>query len=219
MKTLRFAAIALAVFAASLWTVPALALGPVDGEVTALYWDSDTDVDGVSEGSGDVAGRAEIWFLTRWGVSGAYFQPSPGGLLEGAELEYLNLDAKIKVFAPTENNFVALGLGWQTVDLSGEESADTSGPRVVAEGRFSFKIVYFYGRVAWLPELDDIAFGETTLTNGEGQEAEAGIQIKPFPFFQIFAGYRADKMSFDAPEGGSFEVENKGPVAGIGFNF
>ncbi len=216
MKMLRLAAIALAALAASLGTAPALALGPVDGEVTALYWDSDTDVSGVSEGSGDVAARAELWFFKKWGVSAGYFQPSP----EGADMEYLNLDAKYRVFSPTEGNFLAVGLGWQTVDLSGGgESADTSGPRVVAEGRFSVKIVYLYGRVAWLPKLDDIEIGEGSLTNGDGQELEAGIQIKPFPFFQIFAGYRANKMSFDAPEGGTFEIENKGPIAGIGFNF
>ena len=215
MKMLRLAAIALAALAASFWTAPALALGPVNGEVTALYWGSDTDLNGFSESSGDVAARAELWLFKKWGVSAGYFQPSP----DGADMEYLNLDAKYRVFAPTDNNFIALGVGWQTVDFSAGEGGDTAGPRVVAEGRFSVKIVYFYGRVAYLPKLDDIEFGEGSLTDGAGQEFEAGIQIKPFPFFQIFAGYRADKMSFDAPEGGTFEIENKGPVAGIGFNF
>ena len=219
MKTLRLAAIAVAALAVPFWPAPAEAVGPADGEVTALYWESDTEVDGISEGSGDVSGRAEIWFLKRCGVSGAYFQPSPGGALDGTKLEYLNLDAKFRVLSPSENNFLALGVGWQKIDVSGEASGDTSGPRVVAEGRFSFKIVYVYGRVAYLPDLDDLTLGDDTYTSGEGQELEAGVQIKPFPFFQIFAGYRADKVTFDAPEGGSLEVKNEGPVAGIGFNF
>jgi hypothetical protein len=219
MRTLRLAAIVLAALAVPLWPAPAVAVGPVDGEVTALYWDSDTDVSGVSEGSGDLGGRAEVWFLKRYGFSGEFFQPSPGGALDGTDLEYLNLDAKFRILAPSENNFLAVGVGWQKIDVSGDLTGDTSGPRVVAEGRFSFKIVYIYGRVAWLPELGDLTLGSDTFTNGQGQELEAGVQIKPFPFFQIFAGYRADKVTFDAPEGGSLEVKNEGPVAGIGFNF
>jgi hypothetical protein len=212
-------AIAAAALAVSLWSAPAAAIGPADGEVTVLYWESDTDVSGVSEGSGDVGGRAEVWFLKRWGVSASLFQPNPGGALDGTDLRYTNLDAKFRLISPAENNFLAVGVGWQKIDVSGDASGDTSGPRVVAEGRISVKIVYFYARAAYLPELDDLKIADATYTNGSAQEIEAGIQIKPFPFFQIFAGYRADKTTFDAPEGGSFEVENQGPVAGIGFNF
>jgi hypothetical protein len=219
MKTIRTILAALFVLAVVVGALPARAVGPVDGEVTVLYWDSTTDAQGASEGSGNAGGRAELWFLERWGVSGSYFRPSPGGALSGTDLETTDLDLKFRLLSPSRENFVAIGAGWQKLDVSGDVSGSASGPRIVAEGRFSIKIVYLFARAAYAPELGDLTLGSDRYKNGSGQQLEAGVQVKPLPFFQIFAGYRADKATFDAPEGGTASVENKGPFAGVGFNF
>lgn len=219
MRTLRLVSISIFLLVAAAGLLPARALGPVDGEVTVIYWDSTTDTPGASESSGNTGARAELWFLKRWGVSGSWFRPSPGGALSGTDVKTTDLDVKFRLLSPSRENFLAIGAGWQSLDVSGDVSGSASGARVVAEGRFSIKIVYLFARAAYAPDLGDLTLGDGRYTNGSAQQLEGGVQIKPLPFFQIFAGYRADKATFDAPEGGTASIENKGPFAGIGFNF
>jgi hypothetical protein len=214
--TLRLLVLAVIVLGAS---VPVRALGPLDVEVTALFWNSDTEVLGVSESSGEVGARAEVWFK-RLGASAAYFQPKPEGLLSDLDFEYTNLDVKWKFIAPTENNFFALGAGYQSVDLAGGGfDDDSTGARLVAEGRVGLTgILYFYGRGAYMPELSDIETGTVSLTNGSGFEYEFGLQLKPFPFLQLFGGFRSHKNEYDVPLG-TTEFKHDGIVVGGGVNF
>lgn len=198
---------------------PALALGPVDGEVTALYWLSTTQIGSSEEDSPDAGGRAELWFVKKIGISAALVRTDPEGALEGTDLEYRNLDLKWRVLSPTENNFLALGVGWQQLELANGDSVDTSGPRAVLEGRVSLVgVLYAYGRAAYLPDLDDWRIGLVTLTNGKGHEIEGGVQLKPAPFLQFFAGYRRNEATFDGLLG-EVEVSTDGIVAGAGVNF
>lgn len=200
---------------------PAWALGPVDGEVTALYWLSDTEVGDTSESSSALGGRAELWFVKKLGVSAGLYRPSPEGSLEGTDFDYKNLDIKWRLLSPTENNFLAVGAGWQKIDFddNGVE-ADTSGPRLVAEGRVGLvNILYFYGRGAYLPDLDDMEVGLVTFTDGKGHELEFGLQVKPMPFVQFFAGYRIQEESFDGPLGFDIDLKHDGIVVGAGINF
>lgn len=205
----------------------ALAAGPVSGEVTALYWASNSTIaDAESEHSYDAAARAELWFVKKFGLSASWYRPQPdNGAAVGVEsMQYANLDFKWRYLSPTQNNFFALGAGWQQVDVNGgyafagDES--TAGPRVVAEGRVCFvKILYGYARGAWLPTLQDwtsTAAGD--LRDGDGFEAEAGLQIKPAAFIQIFLAYRMSHTSFEGASG-PVTFDHDGPVVGFGFNF
>jgi hypothetical protein len=172
----------------------------------------------VSADSSSVGGRAEVWFVKKVGVSAALFRPSPD---EGNDIDYLNLDVKWRLLSPTENNFLAVGAGWQKIDISGDEDVDSSGVRLVAEGRVGLVgIVYAYGRVAYLPSLDDIDAGGTPLTDGSGTEYEAGVQLKPMPFVQFFLGYRSHEDSWTLGEDGpDVDIKTDGFVLGAGVNF
>lgn len=218
--------ITLLVLATMALSSPALALGPVDGEVTALYWMSKTevetseDVEGEEEDSEDVGGRAELWFMKKFGVSAAMYGIDPEGTLEGTDIDQRQLDVKWRLISPTENNFLAIGAGWQQIDFSGDIDDETSGPRLVVEGRLGLVgILYAYGRGAYLPDLDDFTIDDVPLTDGSGHEIEAGVQLKPFPFIQVFAGWRQTGMTFDTPLGDELEIDSSGPVAGVGINF
>ena len=219
MRTLRLLALATVLAAAP--HVPAWALGPVDGEVTVLYWNSDTDAFGASESSSAVGGRAELWFIKKLGVSAGIYRPEPDGSLDGLEFDYKNLDVKWRLISPTENNFLAVGAGWQLVDIDfGGFDTDTSGLRLVAEGRVGLvNILYLYGRAAYLPSLDDLDTGLITLTDGKGKEFEFGLQLKPMPFIQFFAGFRSHEDNFEGPFGADVDFKHDGIVAGAGVNF
>lgn len=200
----------------------AAAAGPVDGEVTALYWGSNTTIDTApSEHSYDAAARAELWFVKKVGLSVSWYRPQPAEALGQVDsMQYANLDLTWRFLSPTKNNFFALGAGWQqvsAVDAFADDS--TSGPRVVVEGRVCFvKVLYGYGRGAWLPTLKDWDLLGTPMTDGTGYEAEAGLQIKPMAFMQIFLAYRMSHSEFTSI-GGAFDVDHDGPVVGFGVNF
>ncbi len=217
MKTL----LRLILFASVLIVVagPVRALGPVDGEISALYWGSDTRTNAADEGSGAAGGRAEAWFFKKFGASVARFAPSPEGALASTELGYTNLDLKWRLLSPTQNNFVALGAGWQKFSVAGLPDGDSDGVRIVAEGRVGIvKVLYFYGRTAYLPSLSDLDTGVERLSHGTGREAEIGLQLKPWPFMQFFAGYRQTKIQFTSSVG-DVDIDSAGPVAGFGVSF
>jgi hypothetical protein len=213
--------IAPAVLAAASFS-PTVAAGPVAGEVTALYWASNSTIDTApSEHSYDAAARAELWFVKKLGLSVSWYRPQPEDALGQVDtMQYANLDLKWRFLSATKNNFFALGAGWQQLDAAdGFADDSTAGPRVVAEGRVSFvKILYGYGRAAWLPTLKDWDLFGVPMTDGKGYEAEAGLQIKPTAFMQIFLAYRLSHTAFESV-GGAVDVDHDGPVVGFGFNF
>ena len=216
-RALRIASLAL--IAAALAIAPARAVGPVDVEITALGWMSDTDVNGVKESSEAPAARAEVWIVDRFGVSLGYFAPRPGGDLDGFDLTYTNLDLKYRFLSVSRNNFFAVGAGWEQIDPKVNGVSKVQGARLAAEGRVGIvKILYFYGRAGYLPKLDDLEIDGTTFTDGKGWDAEAGLQIKPFAFVQFFFGFRTDSLGYRSPEG-DLDVKNSGPVVGVGVNF
>jgi hypothetical protein len=200
-----------AVVVASLAIAPSLAAGPVDGEITAVYWLSDTKFDVTGEDTGTekseaIGFRAELWFVKKLGVSAGLFAAD---LADSDEtIDYNNLDVKWRVLSPTENNFLAIGAGWQQIDVGGE---DTGGVRIVVDGRVALVgFLYFYGRAAYVPSLSDV----DGLEGGSMTELEAGLMIKPAPFLQLFAGYRSNDVGFDG-----VDWTTDGLVGGIGFNF
>ncbi|MDH3283668.1 MAG: hypothetical protein OEQ13_02935 [Acidobacteriota bacterium] len=199
-------------------TLPGLAAGPVDGEASLVYWMSDGAVfgDGGPElDEGTVGGRAEVWVFERWGARAGLYR---AGFESGSDnIDYGNLDLLARVFSPTENNYVAVGLGWERIDLA--PGVETSGVRVVAEGRMGlFGIVHGYGQAAYLPEMDDF-FGASDV---DGMEYDLGVAVEPGPFMTIRAGYRNTTLDFTDTlfvPGAGVESEAKGYHFGVGFHF
>ena len=215
--TLRLLALAMVAFLGS--RLPVFALGPLDVAVTAYYWNADTEVFGQTEASGDLGGRAEVWFK-RLGVMGELFRLRPEGSLNDLDFDYMSLDVQWRLLDLTENNFLAVGAGYEKIDVKAPDIDDNStGPRVMAEGRVGLtSILWFYGRAAYMPDLSDVDAGTVTFTNGSAFEYEFGLQIKPFPFLQLYGGYRQHKDEFDVPLG-TTTVKHDGILVGAGVNF
>jgi len=216
---------------------PALALGPVDGEVGAVWWANEYDVSGDGgsiTSDADAPGfRAELWFLQRYGVRAERYASEPDlALLDGADTSYTSLDFRWRALSLTENNYLALGVGWQqmsldTIGLDG----DTSGVRLGVDGRVALPgLFYVYGQGAYLPSLDDAPAIDPAMGRFEdldGWEYEAGVAWNMAPFVSLRAGYRAQQLNFSqtgieglAPDtvyGG--EANSEGFLLGLGIRF
>jgi hypothetical protein len=214
----------------SLIATPALAVGPVDGEVNALWWVNDTDVKtqaGSASGDGDAPGlRAEVWMFERYGVRAAQFSSDVSELGMNDSNDYTSIDLMWKAFAPTEHNFVAFGAGYEEMDLGllGLDG-DTSGVRLTAEGRVGFiGALYGYAQGAYLPSLGDTpsVVPLVSFRDMDGLEYELGISWKFMPFASLRAGYRQTSIDFTQSNGvTNFDgtAESTGFVAGVGAHF
>jgi len=184
----------------SMPATPLLAAGPIDGEVSALWWANDLDTSSQAGNTSDDGGapglRAELWALERYGVRAAQFG-SDVRSSQGAD--YTSIDVMWKALAPTENNFLALGLGWQRMQLEGL-AGDTSGMRLAVEGRVALAgMIYAYGTGSYLPDLEDAAPttpGASTLEDMDAYEYELGVAWNAMPFMNVHAGYRVNNLSF-----------------------
>lgn len=208
---------------ATVFAGPALA---VDGEAAVVYWMAETEFEAAagsdfasakddSEGAGI---RAEFW-MHRWGVSGEYYGPETEEELGSSDLRYTALDVKYKVVPATRNTFLALGVGYEDIDL---DAVDTSGFRLVADGRIGFLgMAYAYGKYAYLLDLDDLEIGGVVLgENGDGNELDLGIGYEPLPVLSVWAGYRQTSLSYDIPvAGGSFDADTTGFYLAVGVHF
>ena len=175
---------------AMLAPVSAYSLGPVDAELGVVYWAHDVDSSDLGNASADGDGAyAELWFANSWGLNGEYFTSDPD--LPGmADSSSLSIDVMRRILSPTENNFVALGAGWQDTELTGGGSGE--GLRLVAEGRAGVGVLFVYGQAAWMPELGDAGIRKDL----SATEIEFGVSFTPFPFLNLRAGYRSFETDF-----------------------
>lgn len=211
--------LAVSIFLVLAGPTAASAMGPVDGEVTAVYWFADGEAEGSSADADGPGVRAEVWFFKNFGVSAEVFKLEFDDDFGNADFDTTNLDVKWRPISPTENTFFAVGAGWQKVEI---ESVDTSGFRLVAEGRIGFAgIAYAYGRAAYMPSLDDIEVeGFTVADNVDGSEYDFGLAVEPAPFLTLRGGYRKSELNYDEVEGpGSMEISTDGFYAGAGFHW
>ncbi len=188
----------------TLTCLPASAMGPVDGEVGAAWWhnsfSSDDGTSTITSDAGAPGYRAELWFLQRYGVRAERYSSE----LDDFDLSTSNstsLDFMWRAFSPSENNYFALGLGWQEIDLGTIGLAgDSSGIRLALEGRVALGgLFYLYGQGYYLPSLDDTEATDPGLGQFEdmdGHILEAGISWKLAPFVGMRAGYRLQNVSF-----------------------
>jgi hypothetical protein len=179
---------------------PLLAAGPVNGEVSAVWWANDLETSGQTTNSsedGSAPGlRAEMWMLERYGLRATRFGSDTNGS-QGAD--YTSLDVMWRALSPTQNNFVAVGVGWQQLDLQGF-AEQTSGMRVALEGRVGLMdMLYAYGHGSYLPSLDDTNAIDPTLGRFEDLDAyeyEMGVAWNATPFLNVHAGYRVNTVNF-----------------------
>lgn len=182
-------------------SAPALAAGPLDGEVDALWWGNDFEAHGVSEEAGAPGFRASLWFQERYGVRAGQFSSETDDF--GSDTaEYTAVDVLWRAFAPAEHNYVAVGLGWQQMDLAalGLEGS-TSGMRVSVEGHLGLiGIMRAYGQGAYMPSLDDTpaTFGGD-FQDMEAMEYELGLAFKVAPFMSVKAGWRSHALDYTLP--------------------
>lgn len=176
------------------------AAGPIDGEVSAVWWANDFEIDnGTANASSDAGApglRASLWLHNRYGVHASRFG-SDADNANGAD--YTSFDVMWRALSPTENNFVALGLGWQQMDVEGIGDA-ASGARVTVEGRMSLmSVLQAYGHGSYLPSLSDITPDDPALGPWEdvnAYEYELGVAWNAMPFMDVHAGYRVTNLSF-----------------------
>ena len=174
------------------------AAGPLDVEIGLTWWVHDVEVSGAGSSSADDTGAyAEIWWAEGWGLATDYFNSDPDeGRFEDAS--DFSVDIKRRVLSPTENNYLALGAGWQDIDVA--SGASTSGPRLLIEGRGGVGILFAYGQMAWMPDLGDTG----VFRDVEGTETQVGLSLTPFPFLNLRLGYRVMDLDF---RGGSRKAD------------
>ncbi len=232
MKTMRKAALAIQTVALAT-AQPALALGPVDGEVGAVYWANNFDTNGgiaaLSEDAGAPGYRGELWLFNRYGVRAGIYSSDLDDF--GVETsDYTSVDLLWRPFSPSENSFVAIGAGWHEMELvSIGFDGKTSGVRLTAEGRVGAGPVYFYGQGAYLPDLDEAAAVnplDGNFVDLSGMEYEVGVSWKMAPFVAMRAGYRMHTIEFTRTDIGGVpgtqmtgEVETDGFLAGLSIQF
>lgn len=199
---------------------PVLAAGPIDGEVSAVWWANDFDTKSETASTSTDAGapglRAEMWMFNRYGLRASQFGSDPDGS-DGAD--YTSVDVMWRALSPTENNFLAVGLGWQQMDVDGLDEA-TSGARVTVEGRVSLMgMLYAYGHGSYLPSLSDTDAADPQqgeFRDLDGYEYELGVAWNAMPFMDVHAGYRVNNMSFTQEAVAPLSGPPGGPILPIG---
>lgn len=213
----RILAVGVAVLAVAAFSArPAKAIGPVDVEVGAGYWDADTEIVNVSESASAPALFGNVWMKNALGFGVSRYEAVPTGQLDGADTDYTAVDAKWRFMNATRNNFVAVGAG---VEQVGVVDDSTVAPRVMVEGRASVKMVYFFGKAAYLPSMGTMNIQGQEYDGKTGTEFEAGVGVHPIPLLSINLSYKANSVDLESPIFGSVSIDNKGPMLGLVFSF
>lgn len=188
----------------------ALAAGPVDGEATLNWWanDFDADVGGGDIDAGAFGGAAELWWSQSWGLKGALYRSDLADSGGADDSDYLSIDLKRRLVSPTENNYVAAGLGYERLGLGSGDN--TQGVRLLVEGRLGLAgTVYAYGQSAWMPTFEDTNQREDL----DAVELELGVGFSPLPFMTVSAGWRKFALDFtDTATGSGRQTSASGPV-------
>jgi len=197
-------------------SAPSFAIGPVDVEVGLVYWFGEEKTTGEpAEDAEDLGGWIDLG-VSRWHFALSQWRVSP----PGGDTDFTALDVKYRVLAPSDGNFLALGIGGERVTAEGGGFKDDfTTARLIVEGGVSIKIVKLFGKYSYLPSLGDLDFGGDVLRGDKGQELEARVSLQFVPFFEIHGGYRLGDYDFDTTDGSSLSLETKGPFAGVGFRF
>ncbi len=191
------------------------ALGPVDGEVILSLWNNQFESD-LGDGEADVGSltaSGEIWIGDNWGLRLARFESD----LEETELSNetrTQVELRRRLISASDNNFFALGVGAESIDLVNGESSE--GLRLSAEARLALTpITYFYGRGAYLPWMEDAG----TFTDITGSELEFGVSFTPFPFVSVKLGYLTLDLDYENAGGSGGSASSDGILIGAGLHW
>jgi hypothetical protein len=194
--------------------VPAARATGFTGEAVIAWWanEVEVDADAGSFDAGALGGHVDVWFGA-WGARVSVFDSELDNVTN-RDANFFSLDIKRRLLSVTDNNFLAVGLGWEDIDLALGDS--TSGVRLLAEGQFApLPFLHLYGQFAWMPELSD-AGGRTDL---DGTEWEVGASFTPFPFLTLRGGWRQFDLDFRRGEDGKGSSSSAGPVLGAGVHW
>ena len=186
----------------------AQAMGAVDSEAGLMWWAHEIDApEGGGVDADDIGVYLDLWFGDRWGFSANVFSSDPDDPDFSSSSNY-SIDVKRRLISPTENNFLAVGAGWQGVETIAGQTSD--GPRLMIEGRVGAGILFGYSEVAWMPDLGDAG----PRRDMDATEYEVGVSLTPFPFLNLRFGYREFDLEF---QGGS--EKSSGPLLGVAIHF
>ncbi|MBX2868930.1 MAG: hypothetical protein KTR18_09655 [Acidiferrobacterales bacterium] len=199
-----------------MWFPGAWALGPVDGEIIISLWNNqfESDVLNGEVDAGSLTVSGEIWVGDNWGLRAARYEAD----LEETAISNQSrtqFELRRRFFSLSDNNFFAVGVGAESIDLLNGESSD--GLRLSAEARLAVTpVTYIYGRGAYLPDMSDAG----NFSNLTGSELEVGLSVTPFPFISIKAGYMRLNLDFDNDEAGmESSTESDGFLIGAGIHW
>ena len=184
------------------------ALGPIDGEIGAVLWADNASIDDLN----NIGLHGQVWIADKWGLQGGlYSNDLDNGL---GETDYFNIDVYRRWLSLTDHNYIAFGLGWEDIDIG--SGLNISGPRLSIKGQVGLgSLISLYGHSTWLPSLDDA----TGIRDPNGLEVEAGLQISPFPFLSLRAGYRKFDLDFKSDDGSSNTSSSSGLILGGGIHW
>ncbi|MGI9319690.1 MAG: hypothetical protein ACR2QW_20350 [bacterium] len=194
---------------------PFSAFGEFDGELIVSLWNNEFESDVLNEdvdvGSLTISG--EIWLGENWGLRAAWYESD----LEDTALQNQSrtqLVLRRRFLSLSDNNFFALGVGAEDIELLNGESS--TGLRLSAEARLAVTpITYLYGRGAYLPYMDDTEqFVDLT-----GSEVELGVSFTPLPFLSVKLGYLTLDLDYEDINGGGGSTKSDGFLLGAGIHW
>jgi len=192
------------------------AFGMHDSYADTPWWDTSSQepVDSSVINSDALYQYGEQWWNQKWGARGALYQSDSTGL-DFDNNKHLAVDVKRRLFTMRGNSYLAVGLGWDDIELPGDVT--TSGMRLVAEGRYTVVgPAYLFGQASftpWLSEIENIA-------GPNGKEIEFGLAVNPFPSMSLKAGYRNYWLDSGNPgDATSYNSGNNGLFIGGGVSW
>lgn len=226
----RFNVFLLLALAAAL---PATAAGPVDGELTLYWWQTDftrdTDFADVDTDNGQPGFQGQLWFANKIGIRASLFSADLEDLNED-DAEFRAADLMLRVISRAENTYLALGAGYEDAEFTDSDgitavAVEATGIRATAAARVGFVgVVQAFGHYTELVDLDDFTGPAGDLYDDmDGREYEVGVVWDAAPFVDVRAGYRVVKFGYrrtplvGVPYSG--EVETEGFFLGLGVHF
>ncbi|MEN8711980.1 MAG: hypothetical protein ABF326_07265 [Arenicellales bacterium] len=179
-------------------------------------WPSATQPSTNSLGTHSEFNLGEGWLNDKWSGHSSIHQTN-GFKKSPANTSQWTVDIKRRLLSAAENTYLAMGLGWNDLELTETESS--SGIRFVAEGRVGiYGPAYMFGQAAFSPWMSNI---ESTI-DPFGKELEIGLAVDPLPSMSFRAGYRGywlDSVESSADSDSSIRRQADGFYIGGGINW
>ena len=156
----------------------------------------------------------ERWLNDKWSGKSS-IHPTNGLEKSLADTNQWTIDIKRRFLSDTENTYLAMGLGWNDIEIT--ESESSSGMRFVAEGRVGiYGPAYLFGQAAFSPWMSNLG----NKVDPFGKEIEIGLAVDPLPSMSFRAGYRGYWLdSVDSPAESPIRRQADGFYLGGGINW